>query len=263
MKKSYLIGALGLALGLAACTSKPEATTATAEQWDYYFVGNILFEDKSPESEGSLIYHSLIPNPEEYISEQARTVLNTLYFSPEDSIVPVNNLHYTIEEMDGISGKGGGDGEVSIYYSTKYVANSFTNNDTAKVFFETRGVLLHELTHAYQLEAQGIGTYGSNRVFWAFIEGVADAVRIANGGFNGEVDRPKGGNYMDGYRTAGYFIVWLRDNKDPDFIRKFNKSALDVVPWSFNGAIKHIFGEAADIDELWKEYQIAVGDIKE
>jgi hypothetical protein len=57
--------------------------------------------------------------------------------------------------------------------------------------------------------------------------------------------------------------VWLRDNKDPDFIRKFNRSALDVVPWSFNGAIKHIFGENADIDELWREYQIAVGDIKE
>ena len=51
------------------------------------------------------------------------------------------------------------------------------------MFFETRGVLLHELTHAYQLEPQGIGSYGTNRVFWAFIEGMADAVRVANGGF--------------------------------------------------------------------------------
>ena len=260
MKKSHFIGALVLALSFVACSDKPGAAKS---QWDDYFVGNILFEDKSPESEGSRIYHSLIPNPQEYIAEQARTVLNTLYFSPEDSIVPVNNLHYTIEEMDGISGKGGGNGEVSIYYSTKYVAKSFTDNDTAKVFFETRGVLLHELTHAYQLEPQGIGTYGTNRVFWAFIEGVADAVRIANGGFNGEVDRPKGGNYMDGYRTAGYFFVWLRDNKDPDFIRKINRTALEVSPWSFNGAIKHIFGENADVDALWKEYQIAVGDIQE
>lgn len=46
---------------------------------------------------------------------------------------------------------------------------------------------------------------------------MADAVRIANGGFHGEKDRPKGGSYMDGYRKAGYFFVWLRDNKDPDF----------------------------------------------
>ena len=124
-------------------------------------------------------------------------------------------------------------------------------------------MLLHELTHAYQLEPQGIGTYGTNKVFWALIEGVADAVRIANGGFNGEADRPKGGNYMDGYRTTGYFFVWLRDNKDPEFLRKINKSTLEIIPWSFDGAFKHIFGEEADIDALWKEYQIAVGDIKE
>ena len=61
--------------------------------------------------------------------------------------------------------------------------NHLRANDTAKLFFETRGVLLHELTHAYQLEPQGIGSYGTNRVFWAFIEGMADAVRVANGGF--------------------------------------------------------------------------------
>lgn len=260
MKKSYFVSLFVLTLSIMACSTQ---SSSTKGEWDDYFVGKINFEDKSPDSEGSRIYNALIPNPEEYIAEQARTVLNTLYFSPEDSIVPVNNLYYTIEEMDGISGKGGGNGEVSIYYSTKYVASSFTDNDTAKVFFETRGVLLHELTHAYQLEPQGIGTYGTNRVFWALIEGVADAVRIANGGFNGEADRPKGGNYMDGYRTTGYFFVWLRDNKDPEFLRKINKSTLEIIPWSFDGAFKHIFGEEADIDALWKEYQIAVGDIKE
>ena len=259
MKKSIFIGALGVAFGLLSCSQQ----TVQNNQWKDYNVGKILFEDKSPESEGSRIYHSLIPNPEEYIAEQARTVLNTLYFSPDDSIVPVNNLYYTIEEMDGISGKGGGNGEVSIYYSTKYVAKSFTDNDTAKVFFETRGVLLHELTHAYQLEPQGIGTYGTSKVFWAFIEGMADAVRIANDGFKGEVDRPKGGNYMDGYRTAGYFFVWLRDNKDPEFLRKFNRTTLEIIPWSFNEAIKQVLGQEADIDALWREYQIAVGDIKE
>ena len=123
MKIRRFIALFGIALSLVACSDKPDASKA---RWDDYFVGKIIFEDKSPESEGSRIYHSLIPNPEEYIAEQARTVLNTLYFSPTDSIVPVNNLYYTIEEMDGISGKGGGNGEVSIGYSTKYVAKSFT-----------------------------------------------------------------------------------------------------------------------------------------
>ena len=192
------------------------ATSTEGDLWQDYFIGNILFEDQAPESEGSRIYRSLIPDAEAYIGKQARTVLSTLYFSPEDSIVPVYNLHYTLQDIEGISAKDGGNGEVSIFYSTRHIAKSFANQDTAKVDFETRGVLLHELTHAYQLEPQGIGNYGNSKVFWAFIEGMADAVRIANGRFHGEADRPKGGSYMDGYRKAGYFFVWLRDHKDPD-----------------------------------------------
>ncbi len=128
-------------------------------------------------------------------------------------------------------------------------------------FFETRGVLLHELTHAYQLEPQGIGSYGTNRVFLGILlKAWADAVRVANGGFDGPNARPKGGKlYGRFYRTAGYFFVWLRDNKDPEFLRKFNRSTLEVVPWSFDGAIKHILGNEYNIDELWHEYQVAVG----
>lgn len=272
MKKQYLLILLCLAIGITSCTQKTssakEATEPKKETidnsnvWNDYFVGNIHFNDKAPQSEGSRIYHSIIPDAEAYITTQARTVLNTLYNNPTDSIVPVYNLYYTLEDTDGISAKGGGAGEVSIFYSTRHIEKSFVNNDTAKVDFETRGVLLHELTHAYQLEPQGIGNYGNNKVFWAFIEGMADAVRVANGGFKGEVDRPKGGNYMDGYRTTGYFLVWLRDNKDPEFLRKFNRSTLEIVPWSFDDAIKHVLGEQYQIDELWKEYQIAVGDIK-
>lgn len=82
--------------------------------------------------------------------------------------------------------------------------------------YETRGVLYHELTHGFQLEPQGIGSYGTNKTFWAMIEGVADAVRYLNGGFTLE-DRPKGGHYMDGYRTTGFFLAWLTQTKSPDF----------------------------------------------
>ena len=97
MKKSYFVSLFVLTLSIMACSTQ---SSSTKGQWDDYFVGKINFEDKSPDSEGSRIYNALIPNPEEYIAEQARTVLNTLYFSPEDSIVPVNNLYYTIEEME-------------------------------------------------------------------------------------------------------------------------------------------------------------------
>ena len=91
---------------------------------------------------------------------------------------------------------------------------------------------------------------------------MADAVRVANGGFHGEQDRPKGGNYMDGYRTTGYFLNWVKDHKDKYFIRKMNRSTLEVVPWSWDGAVKYALGKKYDIDALWHEYQVAIGDIK-
>lgn len=262
MKKKNLIYATCMLIAMGACsaTSKNQSE-AVAETWGKYNLGTILFEDKAPGTKGSDIYHQIIPDAESYIKAQARDVLATLYNSPEDSIPTVNKIHYTLEDIDGISAKDGGNGDVTIFYSTRHIEKSFAENDTAKLFFETRGVLLHELTHAYQLEPQGIGSYGTNRVVWAFIEGMADAVRVANGGFDNPNARPKGGNYMDGYRTAGYFFVWLRDNKDPEFLRKFNRSTLEVIPWSFDKAIKHILGNEYNIDELWHEYQVAVGDI--
>lgn len=259
MKNKCFLHGLCLLIGTVACSTGKQGTQDRERlAWKRFDVGTVLFEDKASETKGSDIYHRIIPEPESYIKEQARTVLSTLYKSPNDSISPVKEIRYTLENTKGISAKGGGNGNVTIFYSTRHIENSFAENDTVKLLFETRGVLLHELTHAYQLEPQGIGSYGTNRVFWAFIEGMADAVRIANGGF-GPNARPKGGGYMDGYRTAGYFFVWLRDQKDPEFLRKFNRSTLEVIPWSFDGAIKHVLGKNNNIDDLWKEYQSDIG----
>lgn len=266
---SVIIALLGVAFSVMAEPAMAQAQNewqtepVKVKKWRKYDVGEILFNDKAPQTEGSQIYNRLIPNPEEYIAGCAREVLATLYFSPKDKVTPVQTLKYTLEDREGISAKSGGNGRVHIFYSTRHVEKSYKGSGDEKVFFETRGVLLHELTHAYQLEPQGIGTYSTNKTFWVFIEGMADAVRVANGGFYGEQDRPKGGHYTKGYRYAGYFFVWLRDNYDPDFLRKFNLSTLDVVPWSFDGAIKHVLGEQYDIESLWHEYQVSVGDIKE
>lgn len=86
------------------------------------------------------------------------------------------------------------------------------------------------------------------------IEGVADAVRYMSGYFMPQ-DCPKGGTYMDGYRTTGFFLAWITQTKDKDFLRKFNGSALAVIPWSFDGAVKYALGDAYSVDSLWKEYK--------
>lgn len=230
--------------------------------WDRH-LNQIVFVDEAPQSRGSDIYHRLIPDPDAYIRRVAREVMQCLYFTPGDSIPQLRRLRYIIKDDPGISAKGGGNGFVEIFYSTRHVEKSFADDDTARVDFETRGVLLHELTHAFQLEPQGIGAYGQNPVVWQLIEGTADAVRVACGGFHGEADRPRGGSYTDGYRHIGYFFDWLRRTKDKDFIRKINRSCLEVVPWSWDAAMTYALGRSCTIDALWHEYQIAVGDLKE
>ena len=107
------------------------------------------------------------------------------------------------------------------------------------------------------------GSFGQPNCVFLAIEGTADAVRVACGGFHGEKDRPKGGSYHDGYRYIGYFFNWVRENKDPDFIRKMNHTCLTVVPWSWDGAVQSVLGPDYTIDGLWHEYQVAIGDIKE
>lgn len=241
--------------------SMPLSQLPSRSPWDRH-LGQIIFVNEAPASSGSTIYHALIPAPDAYIRRVANEVLQTLYFSPADSIPQLRRLRYILKDDPGISAKGGGNGFVEIFYSTRHVEKSFANNDTARVDFETRGVLLHELTHAFQLEPQGIGSYGTNPVFWQIIEGTADAVRVACGGFHDETDRPRGGSYTNGYRHVGYFFDWLRRNKDKDFIRKINRSCIEVVPWSWDKAMSYALGRPCTADELWHEYQVAVGDIK-
>ena len=105
--KKYLI--ILFAAMATAC-----AQTSESVDWKAYNVGRIIFEDQAKETEGSKIYAKIIKDPETYIAEQARDVLATLYFSPADSIPPVENIYYTLEDVDGISAK---DGEGNVVWS--------------------------------------------------------------------------------------------------------------------------------------------------
>lgn len=161
MKKIHLIYAACLLVGMGACAASVQKQVKdNSDVWKEYNTGAVLFEDKAPETLGSDIYHRIIPDAESYIKEQARTVLATLYNSPEDSIPAVHKIHYTLEDINGISAKGGGNGDVTIFYSTRHIEKSFAANDTAKLFFETRGVLLHEFDARVSAGAAG------NRLLW-------------------------------------------------------------------------------------------------
>lgn len=220
--------------------------------WDTFKYPTVTFESLDPDTEGSKGYHDLVQNPDEYIKYHTLKVAEILYYTANDPMVEVKNIKYTLENKEGVSAKGGGGGNIQIFYSTQHIERS-AKESLFKLDFETRGVLYHELTHGYQFEPKGIGNYGNNKVFWACIEGLADGVRAEAGYFDMSTRKP-GGNWMDGYRTTGFFIQWLT-TKDKDAIRKFHLSVRDIDVWSFDKAMKYIFGEEATIEGLWNEYQ--------
>ena len=244
-----------LFLIFVSCGTK-KINHSVSDNWSQFNYPEINFVNHAADTKGWQIYHRIIPEPQQYIKGTIKDVISTLYWSADDSIPDVKKINYRFENIDGISAKDGAPPEISIFYRSRWVEKSEKDFGDDKVLFETRGVLLHELTHGFQLEPQGIGSYGTNKTFWAFIEGMADAVRIHNAGFPAKNRKP-GGNWMDGYQTTGYFLDWLT-TKDADFLRKFNKSTLEVVPWSFDGAIKHVLGNQYSIGDLWKEYQESI-----
>ena len=69
----------------------------------------------------------------------------------------VQKVHYTLKDYDGVSAKSGNPANTSIVYSTQHIEKS-ANESLYKLDFETRGVLFHELVHAYQFEPKGIGS---------------------------------------------------------------------------------------------------------
>lgn len=220
--------------------------------WEDFKYPTVKFESLDPDTEGSTIYHQLVQNPDEYVKYHTQKVAEILYYTAKDTMTDVQEIDYTLKNYEGVSAKGGSSPNINIVYSTQHIEKS-AKESLYKLDFETRGVLYHELTHGYQFEPKGIGNYGNNKTFWACIEGIADAVRAEAGLFDISTRKP-GGNWMDGYRTTGFFIQWLT-TKDPDAIRKFHLTVKDLEVWSFDEAIKSVFGPDASIEGMWDEYQ--------
>lgn len=228
-------------------------------EWKAFLLPEVKFETPYPNSHGSKLYHAIVEDPKELIAIQSRRVLDLLYFSPDEPLIPRRDaITYRLDNFDGISYCSG----TLIALNNKYIEDYYYNNGAKALVAENKGVLSHELTHLFQLEPQGVGGYDTNPIFHACIEGMADAVRVLSGGLTNPSDRPTGGSYMDSYRYTGFFIAWLVQNKDKDFLRKFNLSTQHVIPWSFDGAIKYALGDQYNVDALWEEYLRAMGDIK-
>lgn len=120
-----------------------------------------------------------------------------------------DEMDYVLENYDGVSYNV--DSGRRIVLSNQYLAQYYRIHGAEAVIKENIGILAHEVTHSYQLRPQGCGGYQQGTVYHAFIEGMADAVRVLCGRFSNEEDRPKGGHYLNSYRYTGFFLAgWSR-----------------------------------------------------
>ena len=221
--------------------------------WEEYTQNSFLVRYYMTNREGAKLFRAAVRNTIKYLESEAKVVLDTLYASLDDSPPDKPRVIFTLTKMEGIATVYRSDGLIYMNLNTDYIKEFFTLHGHDKLALEIRGVLLHELTHVYQLEPQSIAPGSDNRTGTALMEGLADAVRISN-----ELparSATPGGHYMHGYTWGGFFFVWIRDHYDREFIRKLNRSTQTITPWSFNAAIKHILGQQYDLDELWQEYQ--------
>ena len=221
--------------------------------WKNFESPEILFIDLA-EDKGSKLYDVLVQDKIAYLKWHALEICTYLYFNDRDERFPVNTIEYFLEPMPGeVSYKGGSSPKINIHYSTDWIQKS-ANESLLKLSLETRGVLFHELVHAYQFEPKGIGSYSTNREFWACIEGLADAVRAEAGLFDIAALRKPGGHWLDGYKTTGFFLQWLT-TMNPDALREFHVTVRDMDVWSFDKAMRAMFGPEKGIEQMWAEYQ--------
>ncbi len=240
--------------------SPPELVDDTPEKWHSFPLPKVNLILTNPGSEGSQIYEAIVPNCEELVHIASRKVLDCLYSDPNDKSIPrPTEMDYVLEDYDGVSYNVNMGEKIGL--SNQYLAQYYHQHGAEAMIKENIGILTHEITHSYQSSPKNCGGYTPGTHYFAFIEGVADAVRVLCGGFPNDSDRPRGGHYMDAYRHGGFFIAWLVNNKDADFLRKFNESARVLDTWTFEAGVKYALGENADAQALWIEYQKAMGDI--
>jgi PKD repeat protein len=230
----------------------PFALSNLYAQWDDFVYPTVDFTDLDDgATQGAQIYHQIIPDPVTFIQECSLDVCKVLY-NHSTEVPFFTTVTYYIESYDGISEKWGAPPHIYIRYSTQWIEHVYNNSggDLNAVMYETKGVLYHELTHGYQYDdGNGMAIIGT-------IEGVADCVRTDLGYIPYSYRQP-GGNWDDGYKTTGFFLDWLNQEKYPAmrFLPAFNATmdpAQGTNDWSWDEMVT-VTGNTVQTE--WNDYQ--------
>ncbi len=198
-------------------------------------------------SPGGLKFNQLVPDVNSYIQLIAENVQKTIYHNASE-VPAFSTLELHIERWEndpnGVAWKAGDPPRITVNvnaYHLERIAASGGN-----VAEEVRGILFHEMTHAYQF---------STGVDLPAIEGLADTVRYLNG-YVPTSFRHAGGNWRDSYKTTAFFFAWIKERKGyPDFPYCFNQQGRPGNSgWSWDGAMRACAG-GNTTQALWNEYQ--------
>lgn len=199
-------------------------------------------------SPGGLQFNQLVPDVNSYISIIAENVQKTIYHNASE-VPAFSTLELHIKRWDdepkGVAWKAGDPPHIIVNvnaYHLERIAAAGGN-----VAEEVRGILFHEMTHAYQF---------STETDMPAIDGLADTVRYLNGYIPTKFRRV-GGSWTDSYKTTAFFFVWIKERKGfPDFPYCFNQqSRPGSQGWTWDKAIGACTN-GGTTSALWNEYQL-------
>ncbi|CAM2066408.1 Peptidase of plants and bacteria [Sulfidibacter corallicola] len=200
-------------------------------------------EYENDQSAGGRLFAQAVPDMTRYVHDIARRVGRMLYHDPAE-VPAFERLTLRIFKFDGIAWKSGEPPHITVAVSTDYLLRYHEGGgDVAE---EVRGILYHEMTHAYQ-HAEGMSSFA--------VEGIADVVRHRAGYIPNHFREP-GGHWSDGYKTTAFFFAWIQEERGfDDFTYVLNQSAHPKNRgfWSWEDTITN--ATCHSVHTLWDEYQ--------
>lgn len=160
-------------------------------------------------------------------------------------IPPTRSVTLVLRDMDGVAYTTCSpldDDHKQIHLSLTYVAGIAC----ARQRDEICGVMVHEMVHCWQWNADGTAPGG-------LIEGIADFVRLKAGLAPPHWTRGEGGGDWDaGYQHTAYFLDWLEGRYGEGTVQRVNERLRrgKYVEREFWKGLFH-----RGVKELWREYK--------
>ncbi|NQZ06198.1 MAG: discoidin domain-containing protein [Algicola sp.] len=222
------------------------------------------FVDMNPETQGSQLLKRIFPDAAGHMAQRCIDVAKILYRDSSESS-RFHKLRFELRAKDAwgndfVAYKTGqdGSGEMTIAVSTSHLEKLYRDggNSDAAIRDEIDGILFHEVTHGYNNSPLTTDGYPDGGPYWAYTEGLADGVRI-NAGFHKTRQPDVNGSrkWLGGYTTTGFFLHYVNEKIDPEFLHKFNAAAKDLgnYSWSFDAAFRATTGRG--VEDVWQEYR--------